>query len=110
MLWSDWLTRDLYAFLPELGITTITTSFSRFVADVNRDPHGEQHGGVWTSVVAARMPRGRAVYQLPLTSGEISHRIPIAHAPFHQALDSVIHRRLAKLPAPLLLHLDRVHL
>src|SRR5258707_1059366 len=58
VLWSDWLTRDLYAFLPELGITTITTSFSRFVADVNRDPRGEQHGGFLTSVVAARMPRG----------------------------------------------------
>ncbi len=105
ILWSDWLTRDLYAFLPELGVTTITTSFSRFVADVNRDPHGEQHGGFWTSVVAARMPRGRAVYQRPLTSDEISHRIRIAHAPFHHALDSVIERLLDRFPRLLLLDL-----
>ena len=75
ILWSDWLTRDLYAFLPDLGITTVTTRFSRFVADVNRDPDGEQHGGFWTSVVAARMPNGRAVYRRPLTSAEIGHRI-----------------------------------
>jgi N-formylglutamate deformylase len=105
MLWSDWLTKDLYAFLPELGITTITTSFSRFVADVNRDPHGEQHGGFWTSVVAARMPKGRPVYQRPLTSTEISGRIRIAHAPYHQALDSVIEQLLARFPRLLLLDL-----
>ena len=51
VLWSDWLTTELYAFLPELGVTTITTTFSRFVADVNRDPatgHGKLlvHRGV----------------------------------------------------------------
>jgi N-formylglutamate amidohydrolase len=105
ILWSDWLTRELYAFLPELGITTITTAFSRFVADVNRDPAGEQHGGFWTSVVAARMPRGRAIYQRPLTAAEIGHRIELVHAPFHQALDSVIERLLASFPRVLLLDL-----
>ena len=105
ILWSDWLTRELYAFLPDLGITTITTAISRFVADVNRDPSGEQHGGFWTSVVAARMPNGRAVYLRPLTQGEISHRILIAHTPFHQALDSVIQRLLRHFPRVLLLDL-----
>jgi N-formylglutamate amidohydrolase len=105
VLWSDWLTRDLYAFLPEIGITTITTRFSRFVADVNRDPHGEQHGGFWTSVVAARMPNGRSVYKRPLTEDEIGHRIKIAHAPFHRALDDVLGRLLARFHRLLLLDL-----
>jgi N-formylglutamate deformylase len=105
VLWSDWLTRDLYAFLPDLGITTVTTTFSRFVADVNRDPDGEQHGGFWTSVVAARMPNGRAVYRRPLTDDEIAHRIKIAHAPFHRALDEVVARLLARFPKVLLLDL-----
>jgi len=104
-LWSDWLTRDLYAFLPDIGITTISTDFSRFVADVNRDPDGEQHGGFWTSVVAARMPNGRAVYRRPLTGEEIAHRIEIAHAPFHRALDTAIGRLLARFHKVLLLDL-----
>jgi N-formylglutamate amidohydrolase len=104
-LWSDWLTQDLYAFLPELGITTITTPFSRFVVDVNRDPDGEQHGGFWTSVVAARMPKGRAVYRRPLAPEEIRHRIQLAHAPFHQALDGAIERLLTCFPRVLLLDL-----
>ena len=105
MLWSDWLTRELYAFLPELGITTVVTTVSRFVADVNRDPAGEQHGGFWTSVVAARMPRGRAIYRRPLTAAEIGDRIRRAHAPFHQALDSVIERLLGRFGRVLLLDL-----
>jgi N-formylglutamate amidohydrolase len=104
-LWSDWLTRDLYAFLPEIGITTVTTRFSRFVADVNRDPDGEQHGSFWTSVVAARMPNGRAVYRRPLTDDEIAQRIKIAHAPFHRALDDVVRGLLARFHKLLLLDL-----
>jgi len=105
VLWSDWLTRELYAFLPELGITTVVTSISRFVADVNRNPAGEQHGGFWTSVVAATMPRGRQIYLRPLTSAEISSRIRLAHAPFHLALDSAIAKLSAVFPKVLLLDL-----
>ena len=53
ILWSDWLTRELYG-LPDLGITTVTTAFSRFVADVNRDPAGEQHGRFSSASSAGR--------------------------------------------------------
>lgn len=105
ILWSDWLTRELYEFLPELGITTIATGFSRFVADVNRNPGGEQHGGFWTSVVAARMPNGRAIYSRPLDPGEIGYRIGLAHAPFHLALDGVIGGLLARFSSVVLLDL-----
>lgn len=105
ILWSDWLTIQLYEFLPELGITTIVTGLSRFVADVNRDPAGEQHGGFWTSVVAARMPNGRAIYTRPLTAGEIGHRIRLAHEPFHLAVDAAVRGLLARFPRVILLDL-----
>jgi N-formylglutamate deformylase len=105
ILWSDWLTRELYAFLPELGITTVTTAFSRFVADVNRDPAAEQHGGFWSSVVAARMPRGQPVYRRPLSPAEIGHRVRLAHEPFHRALDAAVRRLLTQFPRLLLLDL-----
>lgn len=104
VLWSDWLTTELYAFLPELGVTTVTTTFSRFVADVNRDP-ATGHGSFRSTVVAARMPNGRAVYQRELTPDEVSHRVGLAHAPFHQALDAVIARLLCRFPRILLLDL-----
>ena len=105
VLWSDWLTRELYEFLPELGITMVATGYSRFVADVNRDPGGEQHGGFWTSAVAARMPNGRAIYSRPLTPGEIGHRIRLAHEPFHLAIEQAIRGLLASFPRVLLLDL-----
>jgi N-formylglutamate deformylase len=89
-LWSDWLTRELYAFLPELGVTSVATSISRFVADVNRDPAAELHGGFWTSVVAARTPRGQPLYQAALEPDEIRDRIALAHTPFHQAVDYTV--------------------
>lgn len=105
ILWSDWLTRELYAFLPDLGITTITTTLSRFVADVNRDPQAGQHGGFWSSVVTARQPDGRPVYRRALSPAEIGHRIRLAHEPFHRALDTVIQRLLRQFPRLLLLDL-----
>jgi N-formylglutamate deformylase len=104
-LWSDWLTRELYAFLPDLGITTITTTLSRFVADVNRDPAAGQNGGFWSSVVSAQLPDGEPLYRRALTAAEISHRIAIAHEPFHRALDTAIGRLLRRFPRLLLLDL-----
>jgi N-formylglutamate deformylase len=105
VLWSDWRTQELYDFLPELGITTVTTAFSRFVADVNRDPDGEQHGSFWTSVVPAYLPTGEPVYREPLTAAEIRHRIQLVHEPFHRALDAVVERLLGAFPRLLLLDL-----
>jgi N-formylglutamate deformylase len=104
-LWSDRLTRELYDFLPELGITTITTGFSRFVADVNRDPDGEQHGSFRDSVVAAHLRSGRQLYRKVLTPAQIRHRIKLAHEPFHRALDAAIESRLKQFPRILLLDL-----
>jgi N-formylglutamate deformylase len=102
LLWSDWLTRELYAFLPELGITTVTTEFSRFVADVNRDP-AAGHGDFSSTVVAARLRGGFPVYRRELTAAEVSHRVRLAHEPFHQALDGVLGRLLDRFPGRLLL-------
>jgi N-formylglutamate deformylase len=104
-LWADWLTPELYEFLPGIGVTTIMTRLSRFVADPNRDPVGEQHGGFWTSVVPARTPDGRSVYREPLTAAAISRRIRLAHAPFHQAVDHGIGRLLTGFRRVLLLDL-----
>lgn len=104
VLWSDWLTRELYEFLPELGITTITTSLSRFVADVNRDP-AAGHGAFWNSVVAARMPNGRPVYRRELSPPEVARRVRLGHEPFHRALDEVIGRLLRRFPRLLLVDL-----
>ena len=104
-LWSDWLTRELYEFLPSLGVTTIVTAFSRYVADPNRDPAGDQHGSFWSSVVPAQTPEGEPVYHRPLSAAEISYRIRLAHQPFHHALDAAVARLLDRCGRVLLLDL-----
>ena len=106
ILWSDWLTRELYDFLPELGITTVATSFSRFVADVNRNPDGTQHGPLSMSVVADRIgSASRPIYRRRLTPDDIRYRIHLAHEPFHRALDEAIAERLGDFARILLLDL-----
>jgi N-formylglutamate deformylase len=106
ILWSDWLTRELYDFLPELGITTVTTSYSRFVADVNRNPDGPQHGPLSMCVVADSFGSARRlIYRRRLTAEDIRYRIRLAHEPFHRALDEAIDERLAGFPRILLLDL-----
>jgi N-formylglutamate deformylase len=106
VLWADWLTRELYDFLPEFGITTVTTSYSRFVADVNRNPDGIQHGPLSMSVVADSIgSAGRPIYRRRLTAEDIRHRIRLAHEPFHQALDEAVAERLGDFPRILLLDL-----
>jgi N-formylglutamate deformylase len=104
-LWSDMLTRELYDFLPELGITTITTGYSRFVADVNRDPDGDQHGAFRDSVVAAYLNSGRRLYRTELSQEQIRYRIQLAHEPFHHALDTTIEHLLSQHQRILLLDL-----
>lgn len=105
VLWSDWLTRELYDFLPGLGVTVVTTRYSRFVADVNRDPDGQRLGPLRTSLVADRLSDGRPVYRVPPGPAELRRRIDLVHRPFHQALDTVIARHLARWPRVLLLDL-----
>lgn len=106
VLWADWLTRELYDFLPELGITTVTTSFSRFVADVNRNPDGMRHGPLSTSVVADSFGSARRpIYRRRLTEDEIKYRIQLVHEPFHRALDQAVAGRLHDFPRILLLDL-----
>ena len=106
ILWADWLTRELYDFLPELGITTVTTSYSRFVADVNRNPEGPQHGPLRLCVVADSFGSShRSIYRRLLTADDIGRRIRLAHEPFHRALDEAVAERLADFPRILLLDL-----
>src|SRR3546814_2877385 len=37
---TDWWVEDLYAFVRDLGATTVATGISRSVIDMNRDPSG----------------------------------------------------------------------
>jgi N-formylglutamate amidohydrolase len=88
-LWADWYTNDLYDFLSALGITSVRTQLSRFVADPNRDPDSG-HGDFWRTVVPATDPMGEPIYGQPLLPIDVRRRVELAHRPFHEQLDAAL--------------------
>lgn len=89
-LWSDWYTRELYEFLPSLGITTIAAGWSRFVADVNRQPDRPLFAPFWSGIVASTTTDGEALYRNEPGEAELAERVRSAWEPFHARVDSVI--------------------
>jgi N-formylglutamate deformylase len=103
-LTSDTATRELYGFLPELGVATVETALSRYVADPNRDP-GSGAGAFWTSVVATATAWDMELYAAGLSPEEVERRVAIAHMPYHDALGATIAAACARFPRVLLLDL-----
>jgi N-formylglutamate amidohydrolase len=103
-LTSDTATRELYGFLPELGVATVETALSRYVADANRDP-ASGAGGFWTSVVATATAWDMELYADKLSAGEVERRVALAHAPYHHALGATLAAARERVPRVLLLDL-----
>lgn len=85
---TDWHLHPLYDFLPELGITTIHATWSRFVADLNRPPGGEAlyPGRFETGIVARETFWGDTIWDEPPAEGEIMEWKAQVHAPYHAKL------------------------
>lgn len=92
---SDWHTAELYSFLAEMGVDAVANRASRFVADPNRDP-SSSFGPINIHVVADTDFRGRTLYRRQLTAGDVSVRLALAHAPYHEALDLLVERAVAR--------------
>lgn len=82
---SDWYLDDVYAFLPEIGVTVVSTSFSRYFADVNRNPtRGAGH--FRDSPVPLTTWDGLEIYARSPTDRDVAARIKLAHDQFHRLL------------------------
>ncbi len=62
---TDWYSPQLYNFLPELGVTMVEATHSRYVVDLNRDPSGELYGNFSRAVIAEKTADGAQVYIEP---------------------------------------------
>jgi len=93
---ADWYVHQLYAFAHELGATTIRTSISRSVIDVNRDPSGvslypgQNTTGLCPTTTFDDQPLYRDNHSPD--GNEIERRIYTWFHPYHQALDAEIAR------------------
>jgi len=92
---TDWWISGLYAFAGELGATTIATSISRSVIDVNRDPSGQSlyPGQATTELCPMTTFDGMALYRAqPPDDAEIGRRRKLWFDPYHAALRQEIER------------------
>ncbi len=87
---TDWHLGQLYEFLPELGITVIEATHSRYVVDLNRNLDEPVFGHHNTSAIYARTTRGEALYDIEPAQTELSGRIFRYYLPYHRALSDLV--------------------
>ncbi|WP_232365241.1 N-formylglutamate amidohydrolase [Lentilactobacillus fungorum] len=101
---TDWFLRELYDFLPQMGLTVIENNLSRYVIDPNRDSKAEVSGNYY-HLIYEQNTFGHQLYQTPLTSQEINHRIVHFYQPYHQQLQQLLADKLAVFDQVLLIDL-----
>jgi formiminoglutamase len=93
---TDWWVDKLYDFVHGLGATTIHTSISRTVIDVNRDPSGVSlyPGQNTTELVPSTTFDGEALWRAGMMPGEteIARRLQTYFAPYHAHLAAELRR------------------
>lgn len=92
---ADWWIEELYAFVRELGATTVATRFSRSVIDVNRDPSGASlyPGMATTELCPTTTFDGERLYRgFDPEEEEIEWRRRTLFDPYHAALEAEIAR------------------
>ena len=92
---TDWHIAGLYAFVTELGATTIRTAISRTVIDCNRDPSGASlyPGQATTGLCPTETFDGEPLYRAdPPGEGEIVRRCECWFDSYHAAIRAEIER------------------
>lgn len=98
---TDWRVDRHYDFARDLGATTIRTSISRTVIDVNRDPSGASlyPGQTTTELCPTSTFDGEALYRgAPPSEDEIARRRRDYFDPYHAAIATEIARLRAAHP------------
>ena len=93
---TDWHVEKLYDFAPQMGVTLMTATQSRYVIDLNRDPSGASlyPGADTTELCPTRTFADEAIYatsDLP-SPDEVTQRTITHFLPYHQALDAEVKR------------------
>src|SRR5215475_3264803 len=102
---TDWYLPQLYSFLPELGVTMVEATHSRYVVDLNRDPSGEMYGSFARAVIAEKTADGAPVYAEPQDPRLLADRVDAYHAPYHEILHGTLAETVNRFGHALLLDL-----
>lgn len=102
---TDWFLPQLYDFLPDLGVTMLEATHSRYVVDLNRDPAGELYGSFARAVVAEATADGAPIYGETPDRSELAARLTSFHSPYHTILRGILDDTVKRFGRALLLDL-----
>ncbi len=103
---TDWFLKELYTFLPDMGITVLSSNISRYVIDLNRDKSEDMKGkDFWTALVHTHNTFAKPLYPTNLHPDETYERIEKYYEPYHMALEKLIEAKLQCFKRVLLLDL-----
>lgn len=86
----DWHLEKLYDFLPEMGITVIQATHSKYVVNLNRGLNPPLFGPEMLSVVSSEGGFESALYDHELNQSEIEERIDKYYRPYHRRLERLL--------------------
>jgi N-formylglutamate amidohydrolase len=94
---TDWYIDRLYDFAPGLGMTLVAANYSRYVIDLNRDPHGRalyQDNRVETGLVPTKSFGNESLYVgADPDAAEIARRRATYYDPYYAAINQLIDER-----------------
>lgn len=99
---TDWFVHKLYDFVPSLGITMIYAEYSRWVVDLNRDPHSKPlytDGRIITGLCPTTTFLGAPLYRdkrKDVDDEEVKRRVKKYYLPYHQMIEQLLEEKKKK--------------
>lgn len=87
---TDWHLPELYDFLPELGVTVIRATHSRYVVDLNRNLEEPIFGHHRSAVIYHKTPAEKQLYEREPSRRELDDRILRYYLPYHRELEGLL--------------------
>jgi N-formylglutamate deformylase len=93
---TDWFVDKLYDFAPAMGITMLSANYSRWVIDLNRDPHSKplySDGRIITGLCPATNFLGEPIYRderAEVELPEVKRRVELYYKPYHQQIEKLL--------------------
>ena len=87
---QDWHLNKLYGDLPQLGITVLEATYSRYVVDLNRAAKAPFIGSFWQAVVTKQTAYGKLLYCEALSQQHVQARIDQVYRPYHRQLSQLL--------------------
>ncbi|MEO0986237.1 MAG: N-formylglutamate amidohydrolase [Cyanobacteria bacterium J06639_14] len=93
---QDWHLDKLYDFLPDLGITVLEATYSRYVVDLNRSARKPLFGSFWSSVIPEKTAFNVSLYQSRPSETDIKNRVEHFYQPYHLQLARLLKQAIAQ--------------